>query len=317
MDVLSLASADRRSENVVVETIVISELKFRDIQWHVLAADAMECADNAAFEDRPEAFNRVRMHRADDVTMRGVPDLSVRIISQAAVELAFIGREQTDFVADHFADESFSGFLADAIENARDNVSFTADRANDRSFSARSPASAAMSAMFVDCFATDVAFIDLNDAAELVHVALDQSSADAVCHVPSGFERTETHVAPQLSGAHSLLAGQDQMRDLEPVAERLVCVLEHRSGDNAEPIAVWRAFLALPMPFPGREIVHGRVAATRAADALGPSTGLQIGLTGVLIPHREHLVELGRSQLMDGFWHGESPKSDFGSLPHA
>ena len=53
------ASSNRRSENVVIEAIVIFELAFRDIERQIFAADFVITANNRPFEDRPEAFNRV------------------------------------------------------------------------------------------------------------------------------------------------------------------------------------------------------------------------------------------------------------------
>ena len=65
----SLTSAYRRSENIRVEAVVVAELKFRDVQRHIFGADFVERADHAALEDRPEAFNRVGVDRADDVLL--------------------------------------------------------------------------------------------------------------------------------------------------------------------------------------------------------------------------------------------------------
>jgi hypothetical protein len=51
-----LASANRRSENVRITAVVISELKFGDIQRHIFGTHFVECADNAALEDRPKTL---------------------------------------------------------------------------------------------------------------------------------------------------------------------------------------------------------------------------------------------------------------------
>src|SRR5260370_5052546 len=67
--------------------------------------------------------------------------------------------------------------------------------------------------------AADVRFVNLDDAAELIHVALDQSDADPMAHVPSGFERTEAHVAIKLPRSHPSFAGQRQVDDTIPVAQ--------------------------------------------------------------------------------------------------
>ena len=50
--------SDSRSENIRVGTVVIAELELCHIERHVFAADLVEGADHASFEDRPEAFNR-------------------------------------------------------------------------------------------------------------------------------------------------------------------------------------------------------------------------------------------------------------------
>jgi len=60
----------------------------------------------------------------------------------------------------------------------------------------------------------DEAFVDLDDTARLVHVLFKESSAEAARHVPSSFERTEAHIAPELPGADALLAGQHEVASL-------------------------------------------------------------------------------------------------------
>jgi hypothetical protein len=60
-----LAPLNRSPENVRVIAIIISELKFRDVQRHIFCAHFVERADHAAFEDRPEALNRVGVDRTD------------------------------------------------------------------------------------------------------------------------------------------------------------------------------------------------------------------------------------------------------------
>src|SRR5947209_7838209 len=57
----------RGSENVGVMPVVVAELKFRDVQRQIFFADFVERTDDPAFEDRPEAFNGLRVDRADNV----------------------------------------------------------------------------------------------------------------------------------------------------------------------------------------------------------------------------------------------------------
>jgi hypothetical protein len=304
-----LASAYRRSEDISVVPIVIPELKLGNIQRQILGTDFMEAADYAAFEDAPEAFNRVGVNSAHNVAMRGMMDGLVGIVGQSTIDAAFVRREQADFIGNSFAYETFRVLFGDGPQHAGDNIAFAAHSADDRDLSGRRmfAANAALIGMFVLVLAADVGFIDLNDTAQLVHVALDKRRADFVAHEPSGFDRTEAHVAPDLARTHALFTGEHEVSDFEPVAERLVGVLKNRACDNREPIAVLCTFLALPMPLAGREVIDGGIAAARTGDALRPAAGLQIGLAGVLVIDGEHPVKLGGSQLVNGLRHGSSP----------
>src|SRR5262245_6189210 len=74
------------SEDVRVVPIVVTELKFRDVQRHVFCTHLVERTDHAALEDTPETFNRVSpMHarggnffaRSVELARAGVPCGSV------------------------------------------------------------------------------------------------------------------------------------------------------------------------------------------------------------------------------------------------
>src|SRR6266567_2337344 len=73
------ASADRRSEDVRVLPVVVTELELGNVQRKIFLADLVEGADHAAFDDRPEAFNGVGVGCADDV-------LTVRVVDDAMAE---------------------------------------------------------------------------------------------------------------------------------------------------------------------------------------------------------------------------------------
>jgi hypothetical protein len=301
------ASANRRSENVGIETVVISELKLRDVQRHIFGADFVECADHAALEDRPKAFNRVRVDRADHIAVRCMVHGLVLVFGEVVIDRVFIGRQQADLVRNHFAHERFSIDAGYVIEHAGDYVAFAAYCADDRSFArAGTPATAAaLIEMFVLVLSADPSFVYLDNAAQLVGVFLYQRQTDFVCHEPRGFDRTEAHVAPELTRAHPLFAGQHQMGNFKPVAKRLVGVLKDRPCNHRKAIArraTRRALRALPMPLARRQVIDGGVATTRAVNALGPSAVRQVRLTGILVADRKHGVELRRCQLMDRLW---------------
>jgi hypothetical protein len=307
----TLAPRNRRSEDIGVEPIVVPELKLRDVQRQIFAADFVEASDNSAFEDRPETFNRVGVDSADNMLSRAVIDNAVRkFFAKVVIAPKGVGADQTDFVGNGFAHEIFKSDLIDLPDDAGDDIAFAPYRTDDGSFEPVITATAGSTfliPMAIVVLAADVGFINLDNAAKLIHVLFDQGRADFVAHEPSGFDRTKTHVAPDLARTHALLAGEHQVRDLEPVAERLVGVLEDRPGNDRKPIAVLGALLALPMPLARRQVIDSGIATTRAVNALGPTPGLQIGLAGILVIDGEHPVKLGGSQLMDGLRHGSIP----------
>jgi len=70
----------RLAEDVRVLSVVVAELKLRDVQRQVLGADLVEGADHAALEDRPEALDGVGVDRADDIFALAVVDDRMRVL---------------------------------------------------------------------------------------------------------------------------------------------------------------------------------------------------------------------------------------------
>jgi hypothetical protein len=65
-------SLDRRSEYVRVLPVVIAELEFGDIERHIFSAHLVKCADHAALENRPEAFDGLSVDCTDDILASGM-----------------------------------------------------------------------------------------------------------------------------------------------------------------------------------------------------------------------------------------------------
>src|SRR5665811_2263910 len=138
-------------------------------------------------------------------------------------------------------------------------------------------------------FSADESLINLDDATKFSNV-LHKSGSDLVAHEPCGFIRTEAHVAADLQSAHSLLTGEHQVDDLEPVAEIDFGVLENGPRYVREAIGRVRG-TSIAMPFEGHR-TDGKdphIATARAMHTLGPSLANQIGAAGFLI--RERLIE--------------------------
>src|ERR1700730_17121083 len=271
------ASVDRRPKDIRVLAVIISELEFCNIERHIFAAHFVERADNAALEDRPEAFDSLRVDCPYDVLAPGMVNSSVReIFVEALVSGPLIGAKQADFVRNGFSHKCIKRCSLDVSDHAGDNVPLAANSANNGSFAGTDAARSATPAAFIPMpifgQAADESFIDFDNAAELVNI-FHERHADLVTHGPRRFIRAEAHIAFNLQRAHAFLANEHKMDDAIPVAQRLVRVLKNRSCDNGEPIAVSRACPALPMEgLVGRSIIEVWIATTRAMDAIRPAT---------------------------------------------
>jgi|ERR1700674_4806838 len=304
-----LTSSYRRPEDVRIVPVVVAELKLRNVQRHVLGADLVERADHAALKDAPKAFNRVGVDRADYILVIGVADNFVRVFGVEFVEHArVVSDKRRNLVRNHRLDELTDGFKINIVNRASDHVSFALYGTDDRLFARSLAAGSAafLVPMPIPVFAANVGLVHFDDATKFIKVALGERSPDPVTHVPSGFVRAETHIAINLECAHSLFAGEHQVRDLEPIAERLIRILENRSCDVRETIGrVFRALVALPMPRVALQFRGVFSAAARAADALRPALANKIGAARLFI--REKLLELRGGKLVDVLFGGHGP----------
>lgn len=198
------------AEDIVIEAVVVFELAFRDVEREIFAANLMVAADNRPFENRPETFNRIRVNRTNDVALGGMMHSLVIVVRrQAAIDAAFVGCEQTNLGRNCLAHELFGVLLGNGLKDAGNDAALTAHRADDRDFGCRGvfAAAPALVPVLILVLATDVGFINLDNAAEFLF-RLDQCGADLVAHTPSGLVAAETHETHNLEGAHSLFACQ-------------------------------------------------------------------------------------------------------------
>jgi hypothetical protein len=325
---LASAACYRFLENIRAHPIVVSELKLRDVERQVFRADLVERAYHAALEDRPETLNRVRVHRADHVFVVSVSDDLVLIaidLPQAVVADPLIGHEQAHFLRNRFGHE-FGKFVAGhALENARDHVALAGDGTDNRNLArtkaATSHLATSLAVVLVLGLAAYERLVNLYDAAKLL-LRRDQRRTNLVAHGMGRLVAAEAHHALNLKGTHSLLARQHEVGDAKPVAERLLGVLENRSGEAREPIAVLRALAALPVKrLVAGGVVEVRIAAARAMNAKRPAAGDQIAKASLIVANRETILELGRRHLRDWFrspCHSISPwGSSVGAYCHA
>src|SRR6266540_869215 len=205
---MSLASRNRRAENVRVFAVIIAKLEFGNIQRHVFAADLVQAPDNAALKDRPEAFNCVGVNgtnndriflivgHASHILALFVIDRRVRkFVAKMLVANPTISAEQADLVRNGFADEFGKRIGAHVLNDTGHDIALTPHGTDDRSFArtdtAGSAALAALVLVLVARQSADESFVNLDYAAKLFNV-LNERDTDLVTHAPRGFVRTET-----------------------------------------------------------------------------------------------------------------------------
>jgi hypothetical protein len=299
-----LASSDGLAKDVPVMAVVIPKLELGDVEREILLADLVECSNHAALSERPETFNRLGVNGADNILAASVVNSLVwEILVEAPVTNPLIGAKQADLGGNGLTHELGKGRGADILDNPRNHIALAADGARDsglaRADAACSTPAAALIPMPVLGLAADEGFINLDGPYELPELFLAETRANAVAHIPSGSVRAEAHHAMDLKRADPLLAGEHEVDDAEPLAKRLIGVLENRPGDVGEAVIGPRGGTGIAQPVPGHRAVRLDlyVAAAGTGDAFGPAVPDQIGTARILI--RERRFPLADGHLMD------------------
>src|SRR5260370_6031552 len=135
MDKMILASPDRFAENIGIVAVVVPELKLRNVERQIFWAELVERADNAAFEDRPEALNRLCVDRTNDVLASSVIDDPVGVHGiQSAIANPLIRAEKANLLRYCAAHEGLKNVGAYAVDDAGNNLTLALDSADDRDF---------------------------------------------------------------------------------------------------------------------------------------------------------------------------------------
>ncbi len=308
LDESFLAALYRRPENIGILTVVIAELKLGDVERQIPLAHLVVRPDDSALEDRPEALNRVRVDRTDDVLTERAVNHGVRVlVTEFPIGRPLVRNQQTDLFGNRSANEARKCLGVDAVDNLGDHLPTALDRTSNRNLAvSRAPTSAAASAgtalvdMSVLDLPTDKHLVHFHDAKQTAEVLVLQSDTDAVTHRPCGTVRTSADDTMDLQSGNALLASQHHVNDLEPSTKRIVGVLEDGADQYGEPIALRRALMALPMEWAAIERVDLFVITPGTANRFRPALVHQVGLAGVLTG--EQLLKLTKGELMDNFF---------------
>ncbi len=298
-----LTSLHCRPENSGVLPVVIAELELGNLERQILGGHFVGGADNTALEDRPEAFDGIRMHRANNILAQRVVNNRVGIFAiQTAITNPFISAKQANFIGDAGSNETMQSISFYVFDHAGNQATLTSDGTGHhglaRAYTTRS-AWPALIPMLVFFLAANKRLINFNNAHELLKAFIGQSSADTVAHVPSGAVRAEAHHALDLKGADTLLAHQHEVNDLKPYLKVNIRILKHSADKMRKTIGRAHAAIhALPFVSHCFQFNHVQRTTTRAVNAVWPALLDKVGITRRFV--MKHRLKLGDGKLLDG-----------------
>ncbi len=298
-----LAPCYRRTENVGIVPVVITELKLRHVQRQVLGGDLVERAHDAALDEGLEAVNRRSVNGTDHVFALAMPNALMRVAFQPHLAPRVVGGEQVDLGADGLADKAMQRGGIRMSHNAGDNLSFALYSAHDGQFSGWATNAGSLISVFVLVLPADIGFVNFNNTHQLAKLGIDQPGADAVAHIMSRPIGAETHDTLHLKSCNAFLAGQHHVDNAEPFAETDIGILKDGADKHGEAVAAARrALLALPMKRLISHWIDLLICAARAANAHRPTARLQIRPASMVVGKQR--LKLRNAHLFGELWLG-------------
>jgi hypothetical protein len=296
------APSYRFAENIGFVPIVESKLKLIQIQRQIFLADVMVRSDDATLQQRPERFHCVCMRDASYVlASRMINELMLAIVDADGIVSAKLIRDYERCVSlGYLANESSQRVGIGTLNHLANYIPFASNCANDRHLAGRNTTGSRLTvlAMAILVESANERLIHFHDSHQLAELRVFHSGTQPHAHIPSGLIRAGSKQAMDLERAHSLLARDHQVQNLEPNQQRFFGFLKDGSGSKREPIRRARfrtALHTLPVPRTRSAFVNVIVLTTRALRASGPASQQQISATCVLI--REQRIELTERQL--------------------
>jgi len=158
------------------------------------------------FDERPEAFNRVRMQPAIGVLLLVVDDGMGQAGIHRPVARIFVRQEQRVVEVQHVLEELHETLASQGRGDLGHDLSASLNRTDDGRFLGPAPGRArrvVVLAVRTPRLATDIRLIGFNQPAQQA-VALGHRCPDPLLHVP-GRALVQVEVAPQLVAAQALL----------------------------------------------------------------------------------------------------------------
>ena len=228
----------------------------------MLHANLVISADDAAFEEAPNALDAVRVNiPANPLFFRMIDALMASIrVANSFVSRKLVSVDRLRLRICVVCDELVKRGLVSVGDDLKANLAFALHGSyRDGLVSPIATAHAAS-------LPTDVGLVHFHNAAQKLAVGVPHGSADAVAQVPSGLIG-DVQGALHLESADTLLALRHEIDSEEPLGERQMRVVEDCAGRNRKMVVAPVAVKLLA----GRDFRDERTTATRAANASGPA----------------------------------------------
>jgi hypothetical protein len=214
----------------------------------VLGRDIVIDARNTAFNQRPEAFNRVRMHISAHVNFRRVMDAPVAEshVSQRIVEPRFIRKDcGRRYDTPHNMRQNVRR-LRGRRNDLRDNLAATFDHPENRSLALESRLTPyPLREMFVSVFAAEIRFIKFDFARQFPAI-IAQRIAKSIEHAPRGFIGNAQFTSKLFSG-DAASGACDQVHRIEPKMQGRGRLVEDRPRSRMQMMAARHTRPRLPL----------------------------------------------------------------------
>lgn len=127
------ASATRYgcTEDIGVVPVVVAELKLRNVKRQIFSPNFVECAHDAALDERPKAVDCLSVDRADNVFATTMPNVAMRELFEPEVGRVFVGREQINLGRYRFTNEALQRCGIGVADHASDHVALPANSASN------------------------------------------------------------------------------------------------------------------------------------------------------------------------------------------
>src|SRR5450759_58087 len=286
--------------------VVVPEGEFVQVERKIRLRDVVEVAHDASLQERPKAIDAPSVDCAPDVfTGRVVNGRVIVLPVKRIVAGVFFGGEDGAAGRDGFLHEPGKRCGVGVLDHLGDHVTLAGDGSDDGHLPGGSASALALLVASADPatvpvlrLPADVGFINLQLPGEPFEFVVLHGAADSVAHVPRRPVGTASDHAMDLERADSFLTLAHEVDDLEPRPERVIGILEDRSNEGREAVAVLRALLALPRPRAAQLVDFIGVAAG-AANPVRPANldevdpALVFGLEPLVhVVHRSHNEEL-------------------------